>query len=106
MEEEDQSNQGSQAITIKLTPREYEVLQLIGRGLSNSEIAQKLYVEPGTIKTHIRKIYVKCDLNRDSDIAIKRVKLSLFAIGAGITSSTPSPYQFVISKRYESSKHE
>jgi DNA-binding NarL/FixJ family response regulator len=43
----------------KLTPREAEVLGLIADGLSNSEIAQHLYVSEATVKTHINRVFTK-----------------------------------------------
>lgn len=40
-----------------LSPREIEVLELINSGLSNKEIADKLFVTLSTVKTHINNIY-------------------------------------------------
>lgn len=42
-----------------LTPREQEVLELIGEGMTNRQIAQQLYVEHSTVKWYIRQIYGK-----------------------------------------------
>jgi LuxR family maltose regulon positive regulatory protein len=42
-----------------LSKRESEVLQLISHGLSNREIAQKLFISPGTVKKHTSNIYGK-----------------------------------------------
>jgi DNA-binding NarL/FixJ family response regulator len=45
-----------------LTAREREVLSLIARGRSNTEIGQDLHLAPGTIRTHINRIFAKLDL--------------------------------------------
>jgi DNA-binding NarL/FixJ family response regulator len=42
-----------------LTEREREVLALVGRGLSNAEIAERIYVSPATAKTHVSHIMTK-----------------------------------------------
>ena len=42
-----------------LTSRELEVLQFIGQGLTNQEIADRLHLAPTTVKVHARNIYGK-----------------------------------------------
>jgi len=52
-----------------LTPREVEILGLIARGLTNPEIAARLYLSNHTIKTHISRIFAKTG-SRDRAAAI------------------------------------
>jgi DNA-binding NarL/FixJ family response regulator len=52
-----------------LTSRELDVLRLIGRGLSNGEIAEELTISEVTVKSHVGRIFTKLDL-RDRAAAI------------------------------------
>jgi DNA-binding NarL/FixJ family response regulator len=61
------------AATYNLTPRELEVLALIGDGLNNTEIAGRLYVGVATVKTHINAIFAKLGV-RDRAQAIALVR--------------------------------
>jgi DNA-binding NarL/FixJ family response regulator len=45
-----------------LTPRELEVLRLVGRGLANSEIARELYISEVTVKAHLGHVLTKIGL--------------------------------------------
>jgi DNA-binding NarL/FixJ family response regulator len=52
-----------------LTPREGEILELIGDGLTNQEIADRLVIEVGTVKNHVHSILKKLDVSSREDAA-------------------------------------
>jgi DNA-binding NarL/FixJ family response regulator len=66
----------------ELTAREQEVFRLIANGLSNTEIAQELYISDTTVKTHITHILQKLNL-RD------RVQAIVLAYQAGLFEDAP-----------------
>ena len=49
---------------LSITPRELEVLQLIADGLSNKEMAERLFVSENTIKTHTSRVFDKLGASR------------------------------------------
>jgi DNA-binding NarL/FixJ family response regulator len=52
-----------------LTPREREVLELVSEGLTNRQIAERLYIEVGTVKNHVHSILQKLDVSSRNDAA-------------------------------------
>lgn len=64
---------------LNLSPREMEVLQLMAKGMSNAEIAEKLFVSLNTIKTHSSKLYEKLEVKRRTQAVEKARQLSLIA---------------------------
>jgi DNA-binding CsgD family transcriptional regulator len=54
---------------VRMTPREREVVNLIGAGLSNKEIAHRLNVASYTVKSHVRNVMVKLALHTRLQIA-------------------------------------
>lgn len=57
----------------ELTDREKDILNLVGEGMSNTEIAKKLYISVGTVKNYISSLYSKLEVD-------DRSKLTLYAI--------------------------
>ena len=56
-----------------LSKREFEILMLINDGLSNQQIADKLFVSEHTVKKHISNLFFKLDAERRTE-AIKKAK--------------------------------
>lgn len=54
----------------ELTPREVEVVRLISEGLSNRQIAEKLFLSNGTVRNHISTILEKTGLEHRTQIAV------------------------------------
>lgn len=60
-----------------LSPRELEVLQLVARGLDNSEIAAELSISPRTAKNHVSSILAKLDVPN-------RIQAATYAVRSGL----------------------
>ncbi|NEC91066.1 response regulator transcription factor [Streptomyces sp. SID12501] len=68
-----------------LPPRELEVLGLVGSGMSNSDIAQRLVLSTATIKTHVHRCMSKLMLN-------SRAQAVVFAYETGLTSRSSAAW--------------
>ena len=64
-----------------LTPREREVLALLGEGLSNRQLADRLFVAEKTVKTHVSAVLAKLGL-------ADRTQAALFAVRHGVTGES------------------
>ncbi|MXV50197.1 DNA-binding response regulator [Pedobacter sp. HMF7647] len=62
-----------------ISKREIEVLQLIAQGLSNEEIADKLFISVSTVKTHSVKLFDKMDVRRRTQAIEKAKRLKIIA---------------------------
>ena len=60
-----------------ITPREFEILQLIAAGLSNREIAERLFVSENTVKTHSSRVFGKLQARRRTQAVQKGKEVGL-----------------------------
>lgn len=58
------------AVLASLTERERDVLTLLGRGLSNSDIADQLYLSEGTVRNYVSRIFAKLDVTDRTQAAL------------------------------------
>ncbi len=61
----------------EISDREYQVLQLMADGLSNQEIADRLFISINTVKTHVSSLYVKLDVKRRTQALQKAKELHI-----------------------------
>ena len=64
-----------------LTPREYDVLQLLATGMTNAEIAEDLFISPRTVDQHLRRIYAKLEVT-------SRAAATRYALDHGLIQSS------------------
>jgi DNA-binding NarL/FixJ family response regulator len=75
-------------ITSKLTEREIEVLRLIAKGLSNTDISEQLFLSEGTVRNHVSAILAKLGVS-------DRTQAAVIAIQHGVADSDSSPTQSI-----------
>jgi len=63
-----------------LSQRERDVLKLIAIGLSNDEIAAKLFISPHTVKNHVSNIYRKLGIDDRTQVALIALRLGLVSL--------------------------
>ncbi len=63
--------------SLNLSKREHEVLQLMSEGLSNKEIADRLFVSLSTIKTHSNNLFDKMSVERRTQAIDKGKRLGI-----------------------------
>ena len=66
----------------RLTDREREVLELVGRGLTNAELAETLFVSIATAKTHVSRIMTKLDARDRAQLVVSAYETGLVQPGS------------------------
>jgi DNA-binding NarL/FixJ family response regulator len=72
---------GDDARLAELTTREREVLTLVGQGLSNGEIAERLVLSPLTAKTHVARLFMKLDARDRAQLVVLAYETGLVVPG-------------------------
>ena len=80
----DMSDRSSNAPLSRLSPREREVLALLGRGWSNAQIGRELYISPHTVRTHVQNILQKLEMH-------SKLEAATFAMQHELATRRPSP---------------
>jgi DNA-binding CsgD family transcriptional regulator len=60
-----------------LTQREFEILELLGKRMTNKEIAAELYISVGTVQQHLNHIYAKLNVKGRREAIAKAKALAL-----------------------------
>ena len=68
---------GKALLALEISEREYEVLEKLAEGLSNQEIADRLFVSANTVKTHLARLYSKLEVSRRTQAVNKAKTLRL-----------------------------
>lgn len=75
----------------QLTPREVDVLERVGRGHTNSEIARDLVVSEATVKTHVAHIFDKLDLRDRAQAVVVAYESGIVQTGHALRAQADDP---------------
>jgi DNA-binding NarL/FixJ family response regulator len=69
-----------QPTKISLSPRETEILELLAQGLSNADIAQRLYLSEGTVRNYMSALFAKLDVSDRTQAVVVALRFGLVDI--------------------------
>ena len=64
-----------------LSPRECDILELIGQGYSNKRVARALGITAETVKSHVKRVFIKLDVNTRAHAVARAQSQGLFGLG-------------------------
>lgn len=73
-----EGREAAQAEELNLTPREFDILQSLVEGHSYKKIAEKLFISPLTVQSHIKRVYEKLQVHSKSAAVSKALRYKLF----------------------------
>ncbi len=73
-------SEGAQGASMRLTPRELEVLRLVAEGLNNREIGRRLFISENTVKNHVRNILEELQMHSRMEAVMYAVREKLLDI--------------------------
>ena len=76
-------DRGRPDLLAALTEREREVLTLVGTGLSNDEIAERLVISVATVKTHVHRLLTKLDARDRAQLVVLAYEGGVVRPGGG-----------------------
>ena len=68
---------GIKKLMLKLTEREFQILNLVAEGKTNSEIGDSLFISFHTVKVYLKKLYEKFGVNNRVQLVIKAIQLNI-----------------------------
>jgi DNA-binding CsgD family transcriptional regulator len=79
----DRSTQSGSRVGDTLTARECDVLAMISQGFSNKQTARTLEISPETVKTHVKRIFLKLAVNTRTEAVYRAASLGLLGLDGG-----------------------
>jgi len=65
------SEKVNRSLLSPLSDREFEIVELVYQGITNNQIAEKIFVSVNTVKTHLKNIYLKLDANTRYGVIVR-----------------------------------